>query len=54
MSSIDLAFTPAHNNTKDFAVHAFNLTEDRAITATTTTVMDFAVTQVVDSEPAAA
>lgn len=47
MSSLDMAFTNAYNNTRDFAMRTFNLTEDQAITAITT-VMDFAVTQVVD------
>ena len=50
MSSIDMAFTNAYNNTRDFAMRTFNLTEDQAITAITT-VMDFAVTQVVDGMP---
>ena len=44
-----MAFTVAYNNTRDFAMRAFNLTEDQAITAITT-VMDFGVTQVVDGE----
>ena len=52
MYSVDMAFTVAYNSTRDFAMRAssFNLTEDQAITAITT-VMDFAVTQVVDGEP---
>ena len=47
ISSLDMAFTTAYNNTRDFSMRTFNLTEDQAITAITT-VMDFAVTQVVD------
>ena len=50
MASIDMAFTVAYNLTRDFTMRTFNLTEDQAITAITT-VMDFAVTQVVDGEP---
>ena len=53
MSSLDLAFTVAYNNTRDFSMRAFNLTEDQAITAVST-VMDFGVTQVVDGELRAA
>ena len=50
MASIDMAFTVAYNLTRDFSMRTFNLTEDQAITAITT-VMDFAVTQVVDGKP---
>ncbi|BDA46691.1 probable formamidase C869.04 [Coccomyxa sp. Obi] len=46
-SSLDRAFTVAYNNTRDFIMNAFDLTEDQAITAITVG-MDFGVDQVVD------
>ena len=49
MSSLDPAFTVAYNNTRDFVMRTYNLTEDQAITAITT-VVDFGVTQVVDGK----
>ncbi|BDA46692.1 probable formamidase C869.04 [Coccomyxa sp. Obi] len=46
-STLDRTFTVAYNNTRDFIMNAFNLTEDQAITAITV-AMDFGVDQVVD------
>ena len=48
-SSLDRAMTVTYNATRDFAMRAFNLTEDQAITAITVG-FDFGVTQVVDGE----
>lgn len=47
-SSLDRAFTVAYNNTRDFIMNAFDLTEDMAITAITV-AMDFGVDQVITS-----
>ncbi|KAK9815846.1 hypothetical protein WJX72_010706 [[Myrmecia] bisecta] len=46
-SSLDKAMTVTYNQTRDFVMHAFDLTEDQAITAITVG-MDFGITQVVD------
>lgn len=46
-TDLNKAMTNAYNNTRDFMMRTFNLTEDQAITGMTVAV-DFAVTQVVD------
>ncbi|KAK9807208.1 hypothetical protein WJX73_009034 [Symbiochloris irregularis] len=46
-STLDRAMTVAYNNTRDFMMRSFDLTEDQAISAITL-VVDFEVTQVVD------
>lgn len=46
---LDRAMTVAYNNTRDFMMTAFNLTEDEAISAMTIGA-DFIVTQVVDGQ----
>lgn len=47
LSDLDLTMKNAYNQTRDFMMRAFNLTEDQTITAITALV-DFSVTQVVD------
>lgn len=49
MSTLDSAMTDTYNNTRDFVMRTYNLTEDQAITAITT-LADFGVTQVVDGK----